>query len=223
MANFSSPMPARTNRAHFEPPWRGDRPLAIIAVGRKRPGPGGVRAIDVNLQVSRDGTAWAAHWGIPKKDNWKFILDARSHRVRKMTKDELRRPMSQWSDEDIAHWRRGATRTSPRPRTYREMARLAVHHGVVICGELKSRRFAETNVAERLVADAHAAGHPPWFMALINMKDCRGKCEAIRNAGGQFAVIFGRFRILARREPADWSSWHPKPNHLWGPAKWSLL
>lgn len=221
MTNFSSPMPAATHRAHFEPPWRGDRLAAIYAVGRKRPGPGGVRAIDVNLQVSKEGTAWAAHWGIPKKDNWKYILGTNGH-VRKMTRAELRKPMGTWTDAQIHRWRRGRTAGSARPHTYREMARAAVHHRVVICGELKSRRFAEKAVAEKLVADAKAVGHPPWFMALINMKNCRGKCEAVRNAGGHFAIIFGRFRSLARRAPADWHAWSPKPSRIWGPAKWSL-
>jgi hypothetical protein len=171
MANFSSPMPASTRRAHFEPPWRGDRPLGILATARKRPGPGGVRAIDVNLQVSKEGTAWASHWGVPKKDNWKYIVDAHSHHVRRMNRAELRRPMGLWTDAEIVRWRRGPSKASARPHTYREMARLAVHHGVTICGEVKSRRFAEPAVAAKLVNDARLVGHPPWFMALINMKN----------------------------------------------------
>lgn len=221
MANFSSPMPPRTNRAHYTPSWRGDRPAALQQVGRKRLGPGRVRAIDVNLQVSKDGTAWAMHWGIPKKDNFKYIL-ATNGRVRKMTAAELRRNVSAWTDAQIFRWRRGRVKPSARPHTYREMARIAVLHHVVICGELKSRRFAEKAVAERLVHDAKLANHPAWFMALINMKNCRGKCEAIRDAGGHFALIFGRFRGLARRAPADWDRWRHKPTRIWGPAKWPL-
>jgi hypothetical protein len=222
-------MPARLPRKHFKPSWRGDRPAAIRALGRKAKRQHRDLAIDINFQWvwidpfdrAKGGRARAMHWTTPKRNNYRWILE-RNGKCRRMTRTELNQPVSRWKDAEVARWRRTRNPHSERPNGYGGLVRLAVQNRVIIAAELKSPDFARDVAARYLVNAARAAGHPAWFMALINMKNCRGKCEAIERNGGQFAVIFGRFRRLARKPPADWSDWNPKPTRLWGPAKWSL-
>lgn len=219
-------MPTNTRRAHYKPSWRGDSVRAIRRLGRRS----GEPKIDVNFQWiwedPRDhtlgGKARAMHWTKPFRNNYHFILEPESRRARPMTRAERNRPVGAWRDADVRRWRRTWRATSAHPPTYQTCVNAAVRAGVVITAELKSPAFGTDAAAQYLVNAARHAGHPPWFMALINMKNCRGKCEAIERNGGQFAVIFGRFRSLARKPPPDWAAWNPKPTRLWGPAKWSL-
>lgn len=214
-------MPASTQRAHFDPAWRGDSFAGIDTVAKQSPGEDGVRAIDNNFQWfwrrrrrlgRRRGIAFALHWRDPGKNNFRYILDG--GRVRPMTRAELRR--TRWTAEQVRRWRRGPSRTSAAPRTYAAMVRHAVAKDVVICAELKSPAFRRRVPAQTLVAAAKRAGHPPWYMALYgSMPYCRGKCKAVVNAGGEFAVIFGRYqhhRTYFRRAVR---SWRVKPTRVW--------
>lgn len=219
LARGHAVLPKHTQRRHFEPAWKGDRLSAMAVVGHMRPGRDGIRAVDVNLQwywhrgqVGISGEAFAGHYAAPGRNNWRSIVDG--DRIRPMTRAELRK--TNWAAEDVHRWRRRVGEGWEQPATYRQMAAAAIAHGVRIIAELKDPAFALDVVAHYIVAEAAAAGHPPWFMALFgSMKKCREKCSAIRRAGGQFLVIFGRASLTRRWRPVfrvRVRTWAIKPN-----------
>ena len=204
-------------RAHFEPSWRGDRLWAINRVAELAVGPDMVRAIDMNFQWG-GGRAWNIHWANPAMNNYRYVIDLHTGKVRRMTLRELRRPVHKWHDGAM-RWRRGPHKGSARPHTYAEVAAYAKLKGVLVCAEIKSRAFGTAEAAEYLVRAAREAGHPPWFMALASMRGVRRKAVAIHNAGGQFALIFGRFRP---RKPSDWAQWSYAVSAIWrGGVRWT--
>jgi hypothetical protein len=155
--------------------------------------------------------AWNIHWAAPWLNNYHYVIDKKTGKVRKMTWRELHRPVWDWADG--AHrWRRGPSRHSARPLTYAAVVRIAKAHGVLVCAELKSRTFGSLRAAHYLVEAARRANHPAWFMALASMRGVRRKAEAIHAAGGQFALIFGRFQP---RRPSDWAEWDYAVSAIW--------
>ncbi len=203
------------HRAHFKPSWRGDRLLAINRVAEAALGPDMVRAIDMNFQWAA-GHAWNLHWRTPAMNNYRYVIDAKTGKIRHMTARELVRPVHKWHD-GAARWRRSKDVSSARPHTYLEIALYAKHRGVLVCAEIKSQAFAHPAAAEYLVESARRADHPPWFMALLRMRKARGKAKAIHDAGGQFALIFGTYRVT---KPRDWSEWSHYVSAIWGPRDW---
>lgn len=218
-------MPANTQRAHSDPSWLGDRLAALDDVARQPKGPDGIRAADRNFQwawhdpsnVSRGGVAFCMHWEDPHRNNYNFILTSDGKRTRPMTGGERGRSILKWRATDVYRWRRTSSVHSERPPTYAEMVRKAVAVGVVITAELKSNVFATKMAAQQVVNSAKRAGHPPYFMALYHsMPYCQQKCQAIINAGGQFAPIFGNWQYLRRGMFAvDVKRWNPKPTRVW--------
>lgn len=210
MASMPTP-----KRAHFKPSWRGDRLAAINIVAKRPLGVDAVRAIDMNFQWG-GGRAWNVHWKSPAMNNYRYVIDLHTGKVRRMTLAELGRPIHKWHDGAM-RWRRGPHKGSARPHTYAEVAAYAKLKGVLVCAEIKSRAFGRQAAAEYLVKAARDAGHPPWFMALLHMRGARAKAMAIHNAGGQFALIFGRYRIV---KPLDWPEWKKYVSAIWGPREW---
>lgn len=211
MAHMPTP-----HRAHFEPPWRGDRLAAINRVAKMPLGADAVRGIDMNFQWGGH-RAWNIHWARPIMNNYRFVIDLQTGKVRRMTLRELHRPVHQWSDGAL-RWRRGPHKGSARPHTYAEVVAYAMLKGVLVCAELKSPQFGTAEAAQYLVRSAREANHPAWFMALQHMRGARRKAEAIAAAGGQFALIFGRFRPV---KPNDWAAWSQHVSAIWGRARWS--
>lgn len=217
--HWDTPMP-NTQRAHADPK-AGDGKAFIRKVARSRAGADGIKAADCNFQLVRDkqgrDMAVMMHWTTPAANGYTRVKTARGWRG--MTTAERRRPASSWGFEGVRTWRRP---NGERPMTYGEAVRYAASKGVVIVAELKSTRFASEAKMREMVAAAKRAGHPAWFMALYgSMRDCRGKCAATIDAGGQFQVIFGKHQKFARTTPPDWSDW-VKPTRVSAPAKWSL-
>jgi len=216
-----APMPPSTQRAHFEPAWKGDRLIALDQVAARPPGPDGINAIDCNFQwfwndpkiPAEGGEAFALHYAAPGRNNFTYI-NAGNGRVREMTRAELRR--RKWRPEQVRRWRRGPTLDSASPKTYRQMAAHAVEVGATITGELKSPAFRRHIPARHVVTAAKQAGHPPWFMALYgSMPFASGKCAAIIGAGGEFAVIFGRYQSLRAGFRKAVKTWPVKPTQVW--------
>lgn len=205
-------MPAETHRAHLlasDPRCDTLEFLNIIARHGWRYG-------DFNTCASADDTAWNLHWAEgPKLNHYTWIWTGRRTRFgreirRPMTESELHRPVGQTPDSVIARWRRGP-HGGERPATVKERQRQAKRRGVVICWELKSRNFAHADVAERIVEDVQASGWPAFFMALVTMRNWGQKARAIKQAGGQFALL-----AHGAPKPADLDSWRPYIERIWG-------
>ncbi len=217
--HWDTRMPPSTQR-HHESPRRGGAQSAIRRTSALALGRDGIRAIDMDFSLV-DGVALSLHSNTPRRSGYSRYVDPSGH-LRKMTRAQARMRASAWGVAGIQSWRRP---NGDRPLTYAAAVRYAVARGVVICAELKSRTFASVQVMSSLVADSQRADHPAWFMALLNMKNAKGKSHTVRAAGGQFALIFGRFRSLTRHPPRNWSTW-TKPAQIWGPARakrWLLL
>jgi hypothetical protein len=144
-------MPAETHRVHIT--WRDPRcdTLALLNMAARQ----GRRFVDLNACVSKDDTAWNLHWPEgPKLNHYDWIWTGRRTRFlrreirRPMTGEELHRNVEAWHDAGIARWRR-ARRGGPKPATVRQRQRQAKRRGVIPCWELKSRAFAEAEVAHR--------------------------------------------------------------------------
>ena len=191
-------MPRALPRTHFKPSWKGDRLYAIKLVSQMKAGGDGKKAIDMNF-VWGQHKAWCLHWNTPYMNNYYFYLDPGAKRARRMKTKELRRPVQQWTDVQIARWRRSPNPNSAKPASYATCVRYAHSKGVIVVAELKSAAFATEEAASYMVRNAKKSQHPAYFMALLQMKNCRGKAEAIHKAGGEFAVIFGRAKSLTKK------------------------
>lgn len=206
-----------TQRAHADPKV-GDGAAFLKRVSRASVGRDGLRAVDCNFQVIRSRKsgkqiAVMAHWASMARNGYTKIIDAKTGRLRNMTRLEKSRPFSTWKWEDASRARRA---NGDRLLTYGQAAHLAVRLGVVIVAELKSTAFASLELMRRMVAAAKGAGHPAWFMALYgSMKACKQKALATVHAGGQFLVIFGRYRTkFARRTPVGERWWSTPGVHV---------
>lgn len=204
-------MPAQTHRFHL--PWNDPRcdTLTFLNIAARR----GVKFVDCNAVVSADGTAWNMHWGNgPRLNHYDWIWTGKrrwGREVRRpMTEVELRRDVGRWSDEAISRWRR-AKHGGPKPATVRQRQRQAKRRAVYVCWELKSAEFGDPEVAARVVEDVHSSGWPGLFMALVTMRAWRQKARAIKEAGGQFALL-----AHDAPKPADLEQWRPYIERIWG-------
>jgi hypothetical protein len=210
-------MPAVFPRDHYEPPWKGDSLVGILLTARRPGGHDHYKVIDQNYQWGQK-CAWCLHWGIPEKDNYHFYLEPGAKHARRMSFRERHRHISGWSDAQVSRWRRSESPKSARPQTYATMVKYAVSHHVIIVAELKSPAFNTAQAAHYMVNTAKAHNHPPFFMALINMRNVRSKAKAIHLQGGQFAVIFGNHG--SKKQPKDWHEWSKYVTQVWG-ATWT--
>jgi hypothetical protein len=217
-------MPEHTQRAHSDPSWTGDSLAALDTVAKMAVGPDGIRAADRNFQWawndpkdhSKGGIVFCLHWAHPPLNNYHYLLEPGAKKARPMTHAETARSVSRWPSALVRRWRRTADPKSAQPPTYGAMVKKAVSVGVVITAELKSDEFAIPEVAAQVVATAKFYKHPPYFMALwYSMPNCKGKCEAIVNAGGQFAVIFGTHQEYRTRFAEAVKTWPVQPTRIW--------
>jgi hypothetical protein len=204
-------MPASTHRAHV--PWRDPRcdTLALLNMAARR----GEKFVDLNVCASADYTGWNLHWPEgPLLNHYDWIATGRrrwGREIRRpMTHAELHRPVDQWADEDIARWRR-ARRGGPKPAQCSKRQRQANRRALIPCWELKSRHFAEADVAEKLVEQINAQGREAFYMTLVTMRKWGEKARAIHNAGGQFALL-----AHGAPKPADLDKWRPFITQVWG-------
>lgn len=221
--NWNTPMFPHS-RAHFDPKV-GDARNAILRTAKQPLGADGIRAMDANVQVV---TAWVKHpvtgkrylrkvaylmhWTKPVPNGFTRVVDKKTGRIRAMTRLERTKPLSWWGPEGVDRWRRP---NGERPLRYSEAVALAAKHGVVIVAELKSRLFVNADFMRSMVDAARRANHPAWFMALNQMWNVRGKALATAHAGGQFLVIFGKWRrTQARRTPSGVRWWTTPGVHV---------
>jgi hypothetical protein len=205
-------MPAQTHRVHL--PWDDPRcdTLEILNIAARH----GRRFVDCNACVSADDTSWNLHWPSgPRLNHYDWIWTGKRtwygrEKRRPMTAAELSRNVGQWSDAGISRWRR-AKHGGPRPATVAKRQRQAKRRSVTICWELKSRAYAETEVAQRIVEDVERSGWPALFMTLVTMRGWGQKARAIHSAGGQFALL-----AHGAPEPTDLDMWRPYITRVWG-------
>ena len=213
--HWDTPIYGSTQRAHFDP-RTGDNYSSIIKTRKGKITKDLIYAMDNNYQ-NFFGHNWSMHWSEAGPNGYTEWV-GNDGRVHKMTKQQLHWSPDKWGEDGFRSWQRP---NGERLRTYNQMVSFAVKNEVVLTPELKSRNYADRQVMQSMVKIAQRHDHPAWYMALLAMAACREKNNATWWADGQFAVIFGRFRKLARHRPADWAEWDPKPM-IWGPAKWWL-
>jgi len=205
--NWNSTMPAVARRQRHDSPKRGDNARAI------RRSSGGF--FDANLQVMA-GEIWFAHWATPARNGYTRVVDAKSGRVRRMTRRERRSHGNAWGVSGIKRWRR---RNGERPLTQAEGLALCVRYGAVAIQEVKSPAFGVGGWAARAVATCVRHNHPAWFKTLPNMRGAQSKVAKFRAAGGQIALIYGKGvrgrvrRVLMTRRVAR--TWSVQPNATW--------
>lgn len=233
------PMPPVTSRLH--PPrnartghveqWLGDSPAYIDLAGKQEIGRDGGRYIDINLQRVGAGfkrknpqlkvtdTAYGLHWESAKKNGFLYIeTNALTKKRRPMTTEELFRHVEYWDPREVKKWRRtlkaerGNYASTVRPYTYAELVRYCRRRRVIPCFELKSRSFADLEFAKRMHKVIAPIRWQVYFMALVNMADCREKGEAFVGAGEQFAVL-----AHGMPRPKDFSDW--TYTRVWGSFK----
>lgn len=205
-------MPAETHRFHLLQSDPRCDTLEMLNMAARR----GEKYVDCNACASADDTAWNLHWPEgPRLNHYDWMWTGKRtifgrEKRRPMTAGELARNVGQWSDAGISRWRRGA-RGGPRPATVRKRQRQAKRRALYVCWELKSRSFAYLDVAERIVEDVRASGWPAFFMSLVTMREWGQKARAIKQAGGQFALLAHN-----APKPPDFDQWHPYVERVWG-------
>lgn len=176
-------------RLHVKPYWLGDSPAAVRKCARrilKR------RWIDLNVQRCFDDVI-VCHWSTAAQNGYRYIQVSRFKR-RKMTHEELHRPLSQWTAKQVVKWRRtpraGRSYSSRvRPYTYREMLIVCKRWRVKPCWELKSRSFADNGIAARMMSIMREVNWQGYVMTLVNMKNWQGKLKAFKEEGWPTALL----------------------------------
>lgn len=168
-----------------------------------------------NKTEAGGGAAFGLHYADPWRNGYKWWRVG--NRVERIP--EGRRRSSRWTVAEVRRWRRGPHMNSPRPHMYSELLTYVKKRGGTIVGELKSQAFTLPWVMEQLVHTAKRRNHAPWFKALANMKRPAEKCAAAVGAGGQFALIFGKFvkgrgARLAKGQEIT-ATWPVKPTRIW--------
>ena len=217
--HFGDKMPKQTHRWHAHgPEWTGDNFDAHYAAKRA-----GYTDIDQNFQhvfkhwllKSLGGTSFNFHWPDPYRNNYHYVVDAKTHRVRPMTKRELHGEINKfWTEEGVWRWRQGPSIDSWRPHSYRSTIRHARKVGVRVNAELKSKWYRRKDVAKQLIDSARKEDHPAWYMSLWQMGYCRGKADAIITQGGYYAIIWGGH--VNQKDAHEASKWNPAPSRYWG-------
>lgn len=224
--DFSTPMPAKTGRYHPKSYKVSNAKAAIDACARQPIGSDKIRCMDTDVQVvwmtvsgERIRVAICAHWDILGKEGWIYAVV--NGRRRALTKTELKYTHQQWIDRNGGN--KAALQMLRRPNgdkplTWWDAVAYAKTKGVVLTPELKDVRFAIPEVAERLVDTCRKMNYPCWAMALLAMSNPAGKCKAIIEAGGQFAMIFGNWAYwsLGKSRIKDWPV---RPTQNWGPVR----
>lgn len=222
---FDAVMPRSTRRRHESPKY-GD---AQSAIARARGG-----CLDINLQTvlvdlgdgRRRHMPVTGHWGRLGSDGWTHTTLGRQRGLRRLTRAEKRLTYQQWVNRHGRGLRALQSLRKPGRRgsaptdsclTWNQAVAHAERVGTVLTPELKSRRFAtHSYISEHMVAVCRKHDHPLWAMALLNMWRPQDKCRRMIGAGGQFALIFGRARHLARGS-SKIRSWPVQPTRIWGP------
>lgn len=217
---FHTPAPHVTRRRH-ETPAAGDTQSAIMRAS------GG--CLDYNLQiiVFKTGlTPVGMHW--PKVGQNGFTHCHLKGHQRPLTRAEKRLTVQAWVDRHGGDVRalnslrkKGGGRKrkaiNDYPMTWAQAVRFADRCDTVLTPELKSRRFALEAVAKGMGAVCKKYDYPLWPMTLLKMVMAKEKCAAFRKQGYEFALIFGKFRSMARGTNKI-KSWVYKPTEIWGPA-----
>lgn len=205
------PIPPHPRRAHV--PWHDPRcdQLAILTLAVLL----GIFRADINICVTRDG-AVGAHWPEgPKRNGYEWIIDARTGKRRRMTHEELYRPLIEWDTADVLRWRktpRVLTRHGRhRPRTIAQWQAAARRRRVIAMYEAKSPQFGLQVRADRVAAAVRASGWPAYVMTLITMRNWQGKMRAFHATGIRTALL-----TEGRPEPDDWPTWAPYVDRLLG-------
>lgn len=218
---FETPMPPRPIRQKHGDPHTEDNYGFWRSLGTRD-------GVDINTQVvwndpthkdkTHGCTIFCLHGRTAASNGYGYIVGT-DGKVRRMTHEEQHRDLDHWSAGQVRRWRRGKAKKSAHPVTLRGALRFLHLHGGTGVIELKSRAFRIWWVAEQAVNACKAEGHPPWFKALSNMAYAAEKCAAIREAHGEFALIFGKHvkgrvaRVVTGR--AITRSWPVKPNAIW--------
>lgn len=203
------PIPPHPRRAHV--PWHDPRcdQFAILdmAVADRS-----MRA-DINVCATRDGEI-GAHWPESAKRNGYGYI-ARFGIRRRMTPDELIRPLAEWSTRDALRWRKTRTIAQQhgrhRPHTIPEWQRAARRRRVVPMYELKSQAFFAPSRAQRMAAQIRASGWPAYVMKLATQAHWREIVRAYHEATFRVGLLTEHIT-----EPDDWSTWAPYVDRLLG-------
>lgn len=205
-------IPQSTHRFHL--PWDDLRcdTLAILNMAARR----GRRFVDMNACLSADGTSWNLHWPRgPRLNHYDWIWTGKRtllgrERRRPMTRAELDRKTDEWTDRQIARWRRGR-HGGPKPKTVYQRQLQAKRRLVICCWDLKSRDYGQADYAEKFVTAVERSGHPAFYMALVTIANWGPKLRAFKRAGGQTALL-----AHGAPKPADLADWRPYIDQVWG-------
>ncbi len=223
--HWDTPAPPHTQRLHLSTRV-GDSMHGIDLCSRRPAGADQVAALDYNMQTVEAVDGLGERTVIPVSGHWTSIgrngydsCHLESGGLRRLTRAERRMTYQQWVDRHegtLASLQDLRRRNGDFPMTWEQSVQYAAGKGVVLTPELKSQGFTLDLVAEDMVRVCREFDYPLWAMALLSMKFADLKCAAIENAGGSFALIFGRFRPQAGGANQV-AGWVVKPSQIWGP------
>lgn len=218
---FDTPMPSRPIRQKHGDPHTEDNYGFWRSLDTRD-------GVDINLRVVWHDPVYkdrahgcilvCLHGETAASNGYRFIVRG-DGKVHPMNPTELHRPLDHWAAAEVLRWRRGRTKKSAHPVTLRGALRYLRLHGGTGVLELKDRYFRYWWIAQQLVNVCHAEDHPPWTKALSNMAFAAEKCAAIREAQGDFALIFGTHvkgraaRVLTGK--AVTLRWAVRPTAIW--------
>lgn len=206
-------IPARTNRAHLEQRDPRCDTVTVLNMAARRLRLR--RFADMNAVAGREDD-WNLHWADgPEKNHFTHILNVEGRIVR-MPATQRHKPVWNWASADIRRWRKNIRRKHRHPRyvrpfTVAERQRQAKRRLVVICWELKSPAYRRTDVATRMVGAVTASGWKGYYMTLVTMRSWGPKLRAIKQAGGETALL-----AHSARRPAALPEFSPFIDRTWG-------
>ncbi len=188
---------------HFDPYHFNDS-LPGLAAGKRK----GYVYADQDANCTRDGEIVIKHWGLPRKDGFKWVVKA--GRVRR----DLHplRPINRRTWAGVKRLRRRPDGKGTRYRRAIAHARWCHNHGMIMCLEAKgSPGFNNVETWQRLATQCDAAGVPrPYVMTLQNIRGWRRRLRAAHAAGFECAIL------PRGRKPSDWPWFEGMGIKVWG-------
>lgn len=221
---FGTPAPQVTRRRH-ETPYAGDTQSAIIRAS------GG--CLDVNLGLIKFKgrplkVPVTGHWPQVGRNGFTHWKPGPKQPLKKLTAAQKKMTMQAWVDHhggtihalNMLRKRGGGKRKRPindYPLTWGQAVAFADRCNTVLTPEVKDTEFANRLIAKSMAEVCGKHDYPLWPMALLKMRKCKEKCEAFTIQNLEFALIFGKFRAMARGTNKI-KGWEHKPTVIWGPA-----
>lgn len=136
------------------------------------------------------GHIWFLHWSTAKKNGYLWVIDARSGRIRRMSRLELRRSLDKWGYDGVKRWR---DKHGQAPMTLREGLKYLTDHHILGALEPKGSAWGRNPIWFQMFYSAcKTYDHPAWAKRIATLRLPKATVINAHKANVQIAAIYGK-------------------------------